>query len=73
MYDHQPAPIAVLDTYPRAFPNAPRGAYAPLALDADCPWRIRQSTRRTSAAVKIGTWVLLGLLAFLVTRVLMSR
>lgn len=74
MPSHRSESFDVLDLgQPRGFPNAPRGAYPPLELDADCPWRRSQATRRTSATVKIGTWVLLGLLAFLVARVLMSR
>lgn len=58
---------------PRAFPNAPKGGYPPRDLDGDCPWRMSQSTRRKSSVLRIGTWVLLVLLAFLVARVLMSR
>ncbi|HKV98775.1 MAG TPA: hypothetical protein VJN96_03065 [Vicinamibacterales bacterium] len=74
MPDHRQEAFPILDRgQQRAFPTAPRGGYLPLDLDDDCPWRMSQSTRRKSATVKIGTWVLLGLLAFLVARVLMSR
>lgn len=74
MYTRRPASFAPLDTArARAIPNAPRGGYPPPDLDADCPWRVWQPTCRKNAAVSIGTWVLLGLLAFLVSRVLMTR
>lgn len=74
MPGHRSESFHVLDPgQARAVPNAPRGGYPPLDLDGDCPWRLSPCTRRISAAVTIGTWVLLGLLAFLVARVLMSR
>ena len=75
MPGHRSESFQVLDPgQPRAFPNAPRGGYPPRELDGDCPWRMSQCTRsKSSAMVKIGTGVLLVLLAFLVARVLMSR
>lgn len=73
MQNHSPAftwvPNAVR---PRALPMPPLGGYPPVDLDADCPWRMSQSTRRTSVAVTIGIWVLLAMFALLVSRVLMG-
>ena len=58
---------------PHGFPSAPRAAYLPLELDADCPWRTRYTARHRGNSLGIGAWVLVALLAFVVCRLLMSR
>ena len=74
MHAIRSAAFRILDAAsPRGLPSAPRVAYLPLELDADCPWRTRYTARRRGNTVSIGAWVLVALLAFAVCRVLMSR